>query len=457
MGAPGSSRRVILLDLFWTRDKDPRIPLGHASLLSSLRRDTSIDVGSVVVPVNAGTDGVESATERILELARGGGAGSVDLAAGAYVWGESMLRRILASLRRQGFRERIILGGPQVSYAGPGLEALYPEADVFVRGYGEDALLALAHSPRRRALVGVHHAGEVDRCEQAHIDLEALPSPWLDGTIPLTSQRFVRWETQRGCPYRCAFCQHREAGGRLRHRQLASPRVARELALFCDSGVQDIAVLDPIFNLGDQSVAVLEALAARRYGGRIALQCRAESCDVEFLDAAAQLDATLEFGLQTIHPNEGRAIQRMNRIDRVEETLAKVQMRGLDHEVSLIFGLPLQTLQSFKESVRWCLERRIPTIKAFPLLLLRGTSLDADRARWGLVDGGGSMPMAVASATFSGGDWLEMARISQALAITEGRHPHTIRELLEIARMMEPECSRWRADNAMPEPMTEQS
>lgn len=446
MGSPGHSRRMILLDLFWTRDKDPRIPLGHASLMSSLRRDTSIDVHSVVVAVNAGTDGIDSATERILELARGGGAGSVDLAAGAYVWGENMLRGILASLRRRGFRGRIILGGPQVSYAGPGLEALYPEADVFVRGYGEDALLALARAPHRQPLVGVHHAGEVDRCLQAHIDLEALPSPWVDGTIPLTGQRFVRWETQRGCPYRCAFCQHREAGGRLRHRQLASARVARELALFCDSGVQDIAVLDPIFNLGDQSVAVLQALSARGYQGRIALQCRAESCDVEFLDAAAQVDATLEFGLQTIHPNEGRAIQRMNRIDRVEETLERVQARGIDHEVSLIFGLPLQTLQSFKESVRWCIERRIPTIKAFPLLLLRGTSLDTERARWGYVDGGGSMPMAVASGTFGKADWLEMARISKALSVTEGGHPHTLQELLEIAAVVDPDYSRWQSD-----------
>lgn len=446
MGAPAHSRRIILLDLFWTRDKDPRIPLGHASLLSSLRRDEGLDVCSVVVPVNAGNDGVESVTERILSLAGGGGAGSVDLAAGAYVWGENMLRGILASLRRRGFRERIVLGGPQISYAGPGLESLYPEADVFVRGYGEDALLAVASSPRRQPIVGVHHAGDADRCEQAHIDLEGLPSPWLDGTIPLTGQGFVRWETQRGCPYRCAFCQHREAGGRLRHRQLASSRVARELALFCDSAVRDIAVLDPIFNLGDQSVAILEGLASRRYQGRIALQCRAETCDIAFLDAAADLETTLEFGLQTTHPAEGRAIQRMNRIDRVETTLAEVRARGIDHEVSLIFGLPLQTLHSFKESVRWCIERRIPRIKAFPLLLLRGTALDTQRARWGFVDGGGSMPMAVASGTFSSSDWLEMARISEALAVSEGRHPRTLEELLELAATLQPRYSRWQSD-----------
>ena len=39
--AHGASRRVVLVELYWTRDKDPRVPLGHASILASLARDPS--------------------------------------------------------------------------------------------------------------------------------------------------------------------------------------------------------------------------------------------------------------------------------------------------------------------------------------------------------------------------------------------------------------------------------
>ena len=37
-------RRIVLVDLFWTRDKDPRVPLGHAALLSALRSEAAVDV-----------------------------------------------------------------------------------------------------------------------------------------------------------------------------------------------------------------------------------------------------------------------------------------------------------------------------------------------------------------------------------------------------------------------------
>jgi len=125
-----------------------------------------------------------------------------------------------------------------------------------------------------------------------------------------------------------------------------------------------------------------------------------------------------------------------------------IRARGLDHEVSLISGLPHQTLASFEASVPWCLERRVPVIKAFPLMLLRGTALEGERDRWGLVDSGGPMPMVVASNSFSGEDGLAMGRLSDALKATEGRHPGTLEELRGIADGLqagekEPDRGRW--------------
>jgi radical SAM superfamily enzyme YgiQ (UPF0313 family) len=355
---------------------------------------------------------------------------------------------VLSGLRRRGFAGRIILGGPQVSYTSEGLEALYPDADLFIRGYGEAALCEVTSTSGRGDVRGVHWAGQEDKNEQAQVSLEALPSPWLEGVIPLQGQRFVRWETQRGCPYRCSFCQHREAGSRLKHRTLDPARVMRELDLFCDVGVQDIAVLDPIFNVGPQATRILERLVERGYKGKIALQCRAETIKDDFLAAAEKLDAWLEFGLQTIHDNEGTAIERKNQVDKVDKTLAEVRRRGIKHEVSLIFGLPEQTLASFEETVAWCLERRVPVIKAFPLLLLRGTALERDAARWGLQTSGGAMPMVVESHTLTRPQWEEMTRLSEALRQTEGRHPHTLAELRALARRALPDYALWQSSAA---------
>jgi len=168
--------------------------------------------------------------------------------------------------------------------------------------------------------------------------------------------------------------------------------------------------------------------------------------DQPFLEAAAALDVRLEFGLQTIHPAESRAIHRNNNLPLVDRALSAVRQRGLPHEVSLIFGLPEQTLASFEASVSWCLERRVPVIKAFPLLLLRGTAIDRDRGRWGFRDGGGDMPMVVASKTFDYTAWCAMARISEALRITEGRHPASLVDLKRLADALEPSISRFQPD-----------
>lgn len=437
------NRRIVLVDLHWTRDKDPRVPLGHASILAKLRETATLDVRSVVFAVNRRELSVDELTTAILSETQGVTAAQVDIAFGAYVWGEALLQNVLPRLRHLGFRGRLILGGPQISYTGAGLERLYPDADAFIRGYGEEALATLAASPQRRPILGVHWAGTPDAVAQAAVDLEALPSPWLAGTIPLTGQSFIRWETQRGCPFRCAFCQHREPGARLRTRGLGLPRINAEIELFCDADVREIAVLDPVFNVAPHAVDVLERFAERGFTGRLSLQCRAEAVDQAFLDAASALNVCLEFGLQTIHEEEGRPIERRNQIDRVSATLAGVRAHGIDHEVSLIFGLPLQTVESFEASVAWCLERELPVIKAFPLMLLRGTALERDRGIWSLQDSGGSMPMVLQSSTFDVDGWRRMAQLSEALRLTEGSHPTDLRELKRLAVTLEPDLLRW--------------
>lgn len=437
------SRRIILVDFYWTRDKDPRVPLGHASVLAALRERGGFDVRSIVVAVNDPDLDAAGISTAILEEAAGMPPGDVDVAFGAYVWGEALLKDVLRRLRVSGHRGRLILGGPQISYSGRGLERIYPEVDAFVRGYGEEALTMLTATARSHPVPGVHWAGTTDALAQAVVNLEALPSPWLKGTVPLMHQSFIRWETQRGCPFRCAFCQHREPGAPLRRRSLGLPRIEAEIDLFCQSGVREIAVLDPIFNLAPHAVGVLERFTERGFKGRLSLQCRAEAVDDEFLHAASALDVRLEFGLQTIHAEEGRAIERRNQIGRVDATLAGVRSRGMAHEVSLIFGLPLQTVESFEASIAWCLERDVPVIKAFPLLLLRGTALERDRDKWDLGDSGGAMPMVIRSSTFEVDDWRAMARLSEALRLTEGRHPKSMRELRMLAAAQEPDICRW--------------
>jgi radical SAM superfamily enzyme YgiQ (UPF0313 family) len=403
-------RELILVSLDWIRPKDPRRTLGHLSLLARLGLEPDVAVVPLEFAVNDAHFQREAVLTAILMAVLDG---EVTIGIGAYVWNDHVVQWLLPQLRSADFRGRIVLGGPQISYAPPGVDAMYPDADVFVRGYGEDALVRILRGDSE--ILGVTRRGHDCSDMRAEVDLAALPSPHLlDGHLP----PFLRWETQRGCPYNCSFCQHVEAGAKLPLRQLADARIDAEIGRIIACGVKEIAVLDPLFNWHEaHALRVLRHFDQRGFRGRISLQCRFEDVTPAFLDACERLNVVLEFGLQTIHPIEMKAIRRKNHMANVEAVIADLHRRGIRFEVSLIYGLPEQTLASFQASVDWCVDRRVPTLQAFPLMLLRGTAMQRDRVRWGLVENNDAIPLVVQSNTFTPSDWLEMRRVAEGLRV----------------------------------------
>jgi radical SAM superfamily enzyme YgiQ (UPF0313 family) len=422
-------KKLLLVEFPWGRDKDPRVPLGHASILAMVSTIADIKCKSFVKPINAKDFNLEQVKREILQELSTLGKKS-DIAFGVYVWCEDVIKSILSYLRLNNFEGRIILGGPQISYSEAGLEQIYPEADIFVRGYGEFAIAELMTKQNKINHTGVHYAGESDKVEQTIVDLDLCPSPWLEGIIKLEDQSFIRWETQRGCQFKCSFCQHKEAGSRLPKHMFQFNRIEQEIDLFCRKKVEDIAILDPIFNSGKQAIKILKRFYENEYDGRLSIQCRAEMITDEFIQYASKLNVRLEFGLQTIHENEGIAINRRNNFKMVQRNLAKVKQAGINFEVSVIYGLPEQTLESFRNTIDWCLSMKIPVIKAFPLMLLRGTEIEKQKHLWGLIESNDTMPVVIESNTFTNHEWLQMGNISQVLKESENTHPRSI-ELLE--------------------------
>ena len=404
-------RPVVLVSLDWLRPGDPPFGLGAASIAASLR-SCGVDVRIVSDAVNRTGFSADAFFADVMDAVSEAGSGAL-AGIGAFVWCEPEVQRLLRILSPKA---DVVLGGPQISYVNPGgLEPLYPGARYFVRGHGELAMVALATGSAENGLYGLHVAGDADRGSRADFPLDCLPSPHLDGTSPIGD--FVRWETQRGCQFACSFCQHRQPGNRLRNMNLETDRLRREMAAFRDAGTSRIAVLDPIFNTDDRrAVGLLDSAKETGIRAHLSLQCRFELVTDAFLDAVEPLDATLEFGLQTVHDDEARAVGRPNHMDSVGRVIAKLNERRMQYEVSLIYGLPFQTVGRFQGSVDWCLERGVPKVRAWPLMLLRGTNIHAEREKWGYVESvGGRIPVVVESRWFSCGDHSRMADIASGL------------------------------------------
>ena len=447
------SRRLILLSLDWTRPKDPPLSLGHASILANLVKK-GVNVASMEYSVNSPSYTWTQVVEDIENMLKsfGGNLANTDIGIGAFIWNETSVQNITESVKQLGFPGRVILGGPQVSYSSPGIEHEYPYADVFIRGYAEDVMFKLMTAESNKPIKGVHYRGEPDLAWRSQVDLDNLTSPYLSGLIK--PQPFLRWETQRGCPFMCSFCQHRESGDHLKRRNLLPKRVEDEIDFFCKNNVDDLAVLDPTFNSGPFYLDVLRRFVRNKYRGKIALQSRFEMVKEPYLDLCEQLNETglvqLEFGLQTIHSNEAKAVRRGNPLERIKRSIMDINSRNLLYEVSIIFGLPNQTLESFEETVQFCLDHKVPVVKAFPLMLLRGTELEEKKEEWDLIESPVSagdlidrvqdgIPHVVASSSFTVEDWSRMAEIANNLARTEGNHPASVDELAKCRFSQETE------------------
>lgn len=414
------ARPTVLVSLDWLRPGDPPFGLGVASIASALR-SIDAEVHLVADAVNRPGFSLDAFAVNVAEAVAAAGRDAL-IGIGAFVWCEPEVQHLLKTLAPQ---HAIVLGGPQVSYVAAGeLEKFYPRADYFIRGYGENAMLALAMGHIQNGHWGLHIAGAPDLAQRADYPLDDLPSPHLDGAAPIGD--FVRWETQRGCSFQCTFCQHKQPGARLRRSAMGYDRLQLELQAFHEAGVRRVAVLDPIFNTNpDRSVRLLDDIKKTDLNAHWSLQCRFEFVNDEFLDAVLSLNATLEFGMQTANKAEALAVGRPNNMGKVEAVIDNLNCRRIPYEVSLIYGLPLQTLDSFRRSVDWLLQRGVPCIRAWPLMLLRGTVIYDQKEQWGYVESvGHSIPIVVESSTFSRAEHDEMARIANELPQT--RHNTTV-------------------------------
>ena len=188
--------------------------------------------------------------------------------------------------------------------------------------------------------------------------------------------------------------------------------------MFRNAGTGRIAVLDPVFNTDvRRAVRVLREIGKTCTKTHFSFQCRFEMVTDAFLDAIEPLDAVLEFGLQTVHPEEAQAVSRPNNMGKIKHVMGELERRCIPYEVSLIYGLPFQTLERFQSSVDWCLEQGVPKVRAWPLMLLRGTKIYDERKKWGYIESEGRrIPIVVESRWFTQEDHIKMAEIAGALA-----------------------------------------
>ena len=166
-----------------------------------------------------------------------------------YIWNFELSASV-ARLIKQHYPDcLVVFGGPQVpnpDRLGTFFEQ-YPFIDIAVHGEGEvtfsELLLAYIDGTDFQKVPGLTYRGFTTESRPRTPDLNIFPSPYLTGEFDplfaLPYQFNAVWETNRGCPYRCTFCDWGSLTAQ-KIFQFDENRLAKEMEYFAQKKISHI-------------------------------------------------------------------------------------------------------------------------------------------------------------------------------------------------------------------------
>jgi anaerobic magnesium-protoporphyrin IX monomethyl ester cyclase len=234
-----------------------------------------------------------------------------------------------------------------------------PDIDVLAVGDGERLVGPLVRWARGEALQPPE-GGSLEQAGPSWVlcsgampgrSLDGLPRPDWSLACRYHGRKFpmIFYESVRGCPYRCSFCNYPYLFDDSRFRTKSAQRIAQDWTEYADAGVQIITCLDSLFTVPPRRLDELCALLIERDLG-IRWICYARADDLQDPARVARMRRAgcvqVQIGLES--GDEGQ-LQRMAKQCTVEQGLRAVAVcreQGIVTLCTFIVGFPGETRQT---------------------------------------------------------------------------------------------------------------
>ncbi len=211
-----------------------------------------------------------------------------------------------------------------------------------------------------------HHNPKLERMH----DLSEVPSPYLDGVFDTLmaahpDQKWIAmWETDRGCPYQCTYC---DWGGAIEDKISLFPldRITKETWWFAERKVPYIFIANANFGLPKQDVQIARVLAevkkATGYPEGVSVQ-NAKNPKPHTLEALkilqeAGLNKATVMSIQSKNRETLEAVRRQNMKPEEYQIIQKeLRAQGVYTMTDYIIPMPMETYQSVLEGVSKIIE-----------------------------------------------------------------------------------------------------
>jgi radical SAM superfamily enzyme YgiQ (UPF0313 family) len=417
-----------------------------------------------------------------------------------YIWSHAWNVVRSAEVKQKSPHSLTIHGGPNTPKYSADLETFFaanPHVDIAVHGEGEATFAALLDAlqgqvgdgpPRLSVLRDVPgltfrdgheivHTGKRDRIA----NLDGIPSPYLTDlfdSVGDVETTLMTIETNRGCPYGCAFCDWGSATlSRIRKFEL--DRVFHELEWCAKHKVRTIFCADANFGIFARDVDIARKIVELKeeYGYPMVWESSYAKNTVKHLREIIEILtrggvlSTGTLSLQSVDQPTLDAIQRSNiKVEKYDDLAVEFANQGLPLVVELMMGLPGSTLQSFTADLQQTIDREVKA-RANPTEVLMNSPMNAPDYKeqhqietlrpvyhdWTTKNGVRKKALVVSTSSFTRDEYERMERYRQVFLLSENfgvlrqvsrfvRQEANLREMDFYARLVddvETRPSRW--------------
>jgi anaerobic magnesium-protoporphyrin IX monomethyl ester cyclase len=259
-----------------------------------------------------------------------------------------------------------VLGGPHVTALDEQTLSEAPEADIVVRGEGEQTMLELADLVSKSDLKNLQEVEGITFRKNSQIvrtkdrafiqSLDELPHPAYKhfplSKYQLSGKMYLPIITSRGCPFQCTFCLASKMCGK-RFRTRSPKKVVDELEWLRDvHGADVFAFYDDTFTFDIKRVyEICEEMKNR--GFKLPWDCRTrvDRISKEVLSKMRDTNCQLiHFGVESGSQKMLSAMKKGTTVEQNERAIRWTKEVGISVAISVVVGYPGETADMLKQT-----------------------------------------------------------------------------------------------------------
>lgn len=304
-----------------------------------------------------------------------------------YVWNMNISLAIARQVKERSPSTTIVFGGPHVPNDAEGFLRKHGYIDVACQGEGEGPVTALldaisangrnaAYSRNKpwRDIPSLRYLDDglfIKNPSSERIrDLDTVPSPYLSDVFgPLIAanpdeQWIALWETNRGCPFSCTFCDWGSATA-AKVNKWSTNRLFAEIEWFADRRIEFIFCCDANFGILPRDIEIVEYAAKvkgeRNYPKALSVQNTKNATERAYLVQKRLSDAGLNKGVDiALQSLDATTLKNIKRDNISLETYLELQRRFTRDRVEtytdMILAMPGETFDSFMNGASTVIE-----------------------------------------------------------------------------------------------------